>query len=146
MAISIDNAATQPVQLTPNQASTRQAGGASAAPEKPPIELQRPVVTQEPKPVQVEKPDGPSLEDLQAAVKDLSEYIQTVSRSLQINVNSDIGRPIVTVLDSETSEVIRQIPSEEVVRLSQYLRAQRDVAIDPPSEEALTGILLNQES
>jgi len=92
----------------------------------------------------------PSVEEVQQAAKDLSDYISVVSRSLSIAVDSDLGRPIVTVLDADTSEVVRQIPTEEVVRLAKYLRSQVDLSSQASttrvSEEALTGILLNQQS
>ena len=49
------------------------------------------------------------------AAQDLSEYLSSAARSLQINVDGELESPIVTVLDTETEEVVRQIPSEELV-------------------------------
>lgn len=84
----------------------------------------------------------PSLEEIQAATATLGEYIDVVSRSLNIKVDSDLREPIVTVLDADTDEVVRQIPSEELVAIAKFLRAQE--AAQGASEEALTGVLLRQ--
>lgn len=138
MAISVDNV-TQPVVPTATTATggnneaaaaaaNRQTAAASTAPAAP-----------------VAQPE-PSPEEFEVAVADLSEFIDLAARSLRINVDRDFGRPIVTVLDRETEEVVRQIPTEEVVRLSKYIRSQLSVAVEPPSADALTGILLNQQS
>jgi flagellar protein FlaG len=60
-------------------------------------------------------------EELQAAVKDIAKNIQTVQRSLQFSVDEGSGHTVITVLDRETQEVIRQIPPKEVLALAQRL-------------------------
>lgn len=59
--------------------------------------------------------------ELKSAVSHLSDYVQAVSRELQFEVDQDIDDVIVTVLDRETGDVIRQIPQDEVVRMAKYL-------------------------
>ncbi len=49
---------------------------------------------------------------LQAAIKDISQNIRTVQRSLEFTVDEISGRTVITVVDKETNELIRQIPSE----------------------------------
>ena len=56
------------------------------------------------------------------AVTDIADFVQNISRDLEFSVDEDSGRVIVTVLDSETKEVIRQIPPEEALKLAQNLQ------------------------
>ena len=58
----------------------------------------------------------------ESAVKDISEKVQNFQRSLQFHVDEDSGRTIITVIDKETEEVIRQIPPEEVITLAEQFR------------------------
>lgn len=60
----------------------------------------------------------PSQPELDHAVSRLNEYIQNSRRDLHFSVDKDSGRVVVKVIDSETREVIRQIPSEEVIALA----------------------------
>ncbi len=60
-------------------------------------------------------------ESLQQAVSDISAYVQNLQRDLQFRVDTDLGRTIVSVVDSETKEVIRQIPSEDVLERARFL-------------------------
>jgi len=57
-----------------------------------------------------------------SAVKDITEKVQNFQRSLQFHVDEDSGRTIITVIDKETDEVIRQIPPEEVLTLAEQFR------------------------
>lgn len=57
----------------------------------------------------------PPVAAVNEAVNRLNEYVQTLRRDLQFRVDKDTNQVVVTVLDSQTHEVIRQIPSEEVL-------------------------------
>jgi flagellar protein FlaG len=59
--------------------------------------------------------------ELDDVVKNLNEHIQQYRRELQFKVDNDSGRTVVKVMDVENDEVIRQIPSEEVLALSKRL-------------------------
>jgi flagellar protein FlaG len=58
----------------------------------------------------------------ESAVKDISDKVQNFQRSLQFHVDEESGRTIITVIDKETEEVIRQIPPEEVLTLAEQFR------------------------
>lgn len=62
---------------------------------------------------------------LSAVVKDLNQLIQVVQRELQFSVDAETNRTVVKVVDSETDEVIRQIPSDEVLALIRHLQESR---------------------
>ena len=51
--------------------------------------------------------------DVERAVQRLNEIMSESQRSLRFQVDEISGRTVITVLDSETKEVVRQIPSPE---------------------------------
>lgn len=61
-------------------------------------------------------------EQLETAVQELEQRVQTVARSLQFSVDKGSGRTVITVIDRETDEVIRQIPPKEVLALAERLQ------------------------
>ncbi|MDA8362257.1 MAG: flagellar protein FlaG [Gammaproteobacteria bacterium] len=63
----------------------------------------------------------PSTADLAQAVGHLNGYVQNMQRELEFRVDRQTHRVIVTVVDSRTHEVIRQIPSEEVLAIAHAL-------------------------
>ncbi|MCX4193854.1 flagellar protein FlaG [Methylophaga sp. OBS1] len=54
-------------------------------------------------------------EALQEKVAELNDYMQNFNRSLQFTVDENSGDTVVKVIDSETDEVVRQIPSQELL-------------------------------
>ena len=58
---------------------------------------------------------------LDAAVKQLNSYAQSINRNLEFNVDTDSGQTVVKVIDSETDELIRQIPNEEALTIAKQL-------------------------
>jgi flagellar protein FlaG len=67
-----------------------------------------------------------SAQNLQGAVSQINDYVQNLQRSLLFTVDEASGKDVVTVLDSETEEVIRQYPSEEVLAIARRLAEQKD--------------------
>ena len=67
------------------------------------------------------------------AVASVKEALKPVGGGLEFNVDQSSGKTIVRVVDLETQEVIRQIPSEEMVELARVL-------------ERLQGLLLNHRA
>ncbi len=79
---------------------------------------------------------------LQQAVSFLNEQVQTVKRSLEFAVEEDTGMVIVSVRDSDTNELIRQIPAEYVVDMARKMHElQQDQA-----ESQMEGLLFRSEA
>ncbi len=57
-------------------------------------------------------------QELKAAVESLREFVTDMQRELQFSVDEDSGRTIITVIDSDSGKIIRQIPPEEVLHLA----------------------------
>jgi len=65
-----------------------------------------------------------SNEELREIVTQLNESVQQIQRDLLFSVDDSSGRTIVRVVNSETEEVVRQMPTEEVLRISRNLKDQ----------------------
>ena len=63
---------------------------------------------------------------LNAAVKQLNSYVQSINRNLEFNIDNDSGQTVVKVIDSETDELIRQIPNEEALSIAKHLDGVSD--------------------
>jgi flagellar protein FlaG len=62
--------------------------------------------------------EKPKPQELQAAVSKLNDYVQNVQRTLSFSVEEVTGTTVVQVFDTETDELIRQMPSEETIKLA----------------------------
>lgn len=87
--------------------------------EQAPVEQPAPEVTQ----------TQESREAVETAVARLNDYIQSTRRDLKFEVDEDSGRTIVTVFDSTTQEVIRQIPPDVVKDLAQKLNGEEPLRL-----------------
>lgn len=67
---------------------------------------------------------------LEAVAKQLQEYLQSSQRDVEFRVDADTHAQVVTVRDSATGEVIRQMPSEEVLRVMRNLYAAQGSLFD----------------
>ena len=56
----------------------------------------------------------------QAAQK-IQETVNNLAQNLRFSVDEDTGKNIVKVIDTQTNEVIRQIPSKEAVEIARTL-------------------------
>jgi len=68
-------------------------------------------------------------ENLDNAVSQLNDFVQSVQRNLEFEVDDDSGRTIVRVIDQQTDEVVRQIPDEMALRLAENLRQDEPLVL-----------------
>lgn len=68
--------------------------------------------------------------DLSQAVKHVSEELQKADPQLQMEVDSDLGRVIVKILDGQSGQVIRQIPAQEIVNLAKQLKGLNGLLVE----------------
>jgi flagellar protein FlaG len=60
---------------------------------------------------------------LEAVAAQLEQFLNTSQRNVEIRVDADTHMQVVTVRDALTDQVIRQFPSEEVIRVTKNLNA-----------------------
>jgi flagellar protein FlaG len=74
----------------------------------------------------VPAPPGASVEQVEAAVSAVAEFVSDYARELQFRVDDASGKTVITVRNATTDEVVRQIPSEEVLELAARIREASD--------------------
>lgn len=79
---------------------------------------------------------------LQQAVSFLNEQVQTVKRSLEFAVEDDTGMVVVSVRDSDTNELIRQIPAEYVVEMARKMQELQE----EQTQQNADGLLFRSEA
>lgn len=68
-----------------------------------------------------------TIENVNAAVDQLKSFVKEAQRNLDFSVDDSSGQFVVKVMDGDTGLVIRQIPSEELLRLSEQLESMRSL-------------------
>lgn len=112
----------QPISSTPPSVafpSSPQAAPATPAPARPTA-----------KPETVEQP---SFQQLEQAARRIEKFVQPISSDLQFSVDEASGSQVVRVIDRATQQVIRQMPSEEMLAIASAL-------------DRLQGLLVRQQA
>lgn len=60
-------------------------------------------------------------QEVRESVEKLNNFIRPYVTSLEFSIDKDLGRIVVKIIDNETEEVIKQIPSEDVLELTKAL-------------------------
>ncbi len=75
----------------------------------------------------------PAPQQLKSAVDSINRAMRQANMSLELSVDSATKKPIVKMTDSETGELIRQFPSEEVLAIAssidQFLEFQQGLLL-----------------
>jgi flagellar protein FlaG len=107
--------------------------GAPAAPlpANPVVPKNRPAAAAAavPAPAQQAAAPKPAADTIKAVAQQLESYLKSVSRALEFRVDATSGRTVVSVVDAETGDLIRQIPGEEVLRLAEMAEDQTIVLL-----------------
>jgi len=85
------------------------------------------------KPSSVNETSQPTREVVAKAAQQIQSFVQSMGRNLNFSIDSTTGYHIVRVTNPETGETIRQLPSEELLRIAQ-------------SFEQLNAALVNQKA
>lgn len=68
-----------------------------------------------------------SREPVEDAVIAIQGFVQSIRRDLNFSLDDSSGRVVVKVTDGASGEVIRQLPSEEALRLAESLEEVRSL-------------------
>jgi len=73
----------------------------------------------------------PNLESVNAEIERVqAELLSSLGRKVQFNVNQELGKVIVKVVDPSTDKVIREIPSEDLQALQIKMKQISALIID----------------
>ena len=84
-------------------------------------------------PVVAQKPTRPDPQKAAQAAKEINDFLKSSSAGIEFQVDNQSERVIVRVVDTETKQLIRQVPTEEMVAISHAL-------------DRMTGLLLAQKA
>lgn len=79
------------------------------------------VAAPQPKAEALENVQAPKREELEQAVTDIREFVQSTQRNLDFSIDDSTGVVVVKVIATDSGEVIRQLPSEAALKLAQSL-------------------------
>lgn len=71
----------------------------------------------------------PDQAEVARVVSDINKAMQALSRNIEFSVDTDSQRTIVKVIDQETREVIRQMPSVEALEIGKALQKVQGLLI-----------------
>ncbi|MFT4767506.1 MAG: flagellar protein FlaG [Glaciecola sp.] len=137
---------TAPIPVSGGSTSSRvesQPSVRAADTATPAVQVERQVVAASGNTAPAAQSQKQSAQELAQATQDISDYIQTVSRSLQISVDGDLGATVIKVLDTDTDEVVRQIPAEEILQIARFIAEQLATA---DAAAPVKGLLMDSES
>ncbi|WP_286913418.1 MULTISPECIES: flagellar protein FlaG [unclassified Pseudomonas] len=85
--------------------------------------------TLEPKAVSAAE-KGTDAEKVKNAVSEIEKFLSSTRRNLEFSTDEESGKIVVKVIASETGELIRQLPSEEALRIAHSLSDVNSLLFD----------------
>jgi len=70
---------------------------------------------------------APARAEVEQSVAKIADYVQSIQRNLSFSVDESTGQMVMQVIDSETEQVIRQVPGEYALELAQNLKELEDL-------------------
>jgi|GEM_PF-593761 len=61
-------------------------------------------------------------QNIESQIEQLQQFNQSIDRTIQFQIDDELGVTVVRVVDVETDELIRQFPPEELLNLSRRLK------------------------
>ncbi|MDR0207806.1 MAG: flagellar protein FlaG [Pseudomonas putida] len=111
------------VKLNLSYQATRQAEQVTEKPVARPTEISEEGKKDEPLKVQ-------GVDDVKNAVAEIEKFLNETRRNLEFSTDEESGKIVVKVIASDSGELIRQIPSEEALRIAHSLSDVKSVLFD----------------
>jgi len=77
--------------------------------------------------VDAKEVDAKKAFNTEEAIAKLEEFTQSIDRDLSFRVDESSGETVISVIDTKTDEVIREIPGEAALRLSEEIEQLRSL-------------------
>ena len=74
--------------------------------------------------------DAEAFVDMTELVERFRSQVQSIQRDLNFSVDDSTGDVVVQVIDGDSGKVVRQIPSEEILRLTERLDEMRSLMFE----------------
>lgn len=70
------------------------------------------------------------IEAVRGAVSEIEKFLSSTRRNLQFSTDEESGKIVVRIIASDTGMLIRQLPSEEALRIAQGLADVSSILVD----------------
>jgi flagellar protein FlaG len=136
--------------MTTTVSTVAQSNISTSAPQQTQVKAEAPVeealvksaVPQiEPIQVDTQADRAVSMEDVQKAVEQLRAAVDKYTPSLNIGFDGELNKMIVRITDSETNELIRELPPEDVLDIARFLERNGVKAV---GSDSLRGMLVDE--
>jgi len=78
----------------------------------------------------VAESSGPAKQqELEQAVKNVNDFVKPINNTLSFNLDQDTGQTVIKVVDLSTREVIKQIPTEEMLAIAKALDTMKGLLV-----------------
>ena len=71
----------------------------------------------------------PSRQQVEEAAKTVNEFLKPINNSINFSLDEDTGITVVKVIDVATKEIIRQIPSEEMLVIAKAIDQMKGLLV-----------------
>lgn len=75
--------------------------------------------------VQAQKNEKESAKEIEQAFAEISEFMNLYNRNVNFSMDEKSDKTVIKVFDSDSKELIKQFPSEDLVKLAQKIRELR---------------------
>ena len=109
-----------------------QSGGAPqviAQPTRSDAEVVSQVASTVIKPSNVDASSQPTREVVAKAAAEIQQFVQSMGRNLSFSVDESTGYHVVRVVNPSTGELVRQLPSEELLKISRDFQRLNNVLV-----------------
>ena len=80
------------------------------------------VAAAEIKPSDIHQVTQPTREVVAKAAQQIQDFVHSMGRNLNFSIDQTTGYHVVRVVNPETNETVRQLPSEELLRIAQSMK------------------------
>jgi len=88
------------------------------------------VLSTEFKPSNVNQASQPTQEVIAKTAKQMESFVQSMGRELNFSVDQASGYSVVRVINPQTGEVIRQLPSEELLKIAEMFEQTNSALVN----------------
>ena len=81
------------------------------------------------KPSGVNEAAQPTREVVEKAAREIQEFVQKMGRNLNFSIDETTGYHVVRVVNPDTGELIRQLPSEELLKIARDFERLNNVLV-----------------
>ena len=75
--------------------------------------------------IQAQKTEKESAEEIEQAFAEISEFMNVYNRNVNFSMDEKSEKTVIKVFDSDSQELIKQFPSEDLIKLAQKIRELR---------------------